>query len=120
MTTSSSVPVLLLLSAFAVGPGCAVAEECDAVCDAARPAYEACMDQWGLAYGDGVGLYESPQDYDNWCATYNRERRLLAATANDPSKAEEELDDRCGEQTAVLDAGDCGLYYSVFTEPDSD
>ena len=117
---NSSATTLLLLSALAVGTGCVVAEECDALCPVARPAYEACMEDWGLTYGDGFSLYESADDYDAWCSTYNRERRLLASTADDPEAAEAALNARCSDQAATLETGDCGLYYSVFSEPDRD
>ena len=108
---------IVLLFAVLAGPGCVVAEGCDAVCEAARPTWELCMAQWGLAYDDGITSYTSADDYDGWCATYNRERRLLASTADDPDAAEAALTARCERQTADLESEDCSLYYAVFSEP---
>ena len=116
--SSDTVSLLVALAALAgTSVGCAVSEGCDEVCGVARPTWETCMEEWGLAYGDGISLYESAEDFDNWCATYNRERRLLVMTADDPDSAEDALDARCEDQRSALETDGCAVYYSVFQEP---
>lgn len=111
----SVAAALAFASALAVG-GCTVATDaCDHLCAEAAPAYEACMAQWGLAYGAPNTEYDSRDDYDNWCATYNDERRLLADTAEDDS-APDALLDRCEVQRDTLATGNCNEYYSVFAQ----
>lgn len=101
---------LLLLGGCAAAP-----DECDALCDVAPSAYEACMEQWGVQYGDPNTAYESRDDYDNWCATFNEERRQLADTSEEED-APENLQERCVEQRDTLAAGNCNEYYSVFAD----
>lgn len=97
-----------------VGGCAAVSDVCDDLCGVARDAYEVCQEEWGLSYGD-PGTYESAGDYDNWCATWNIERRLLAETADDP-EALDALLERCEEQQDSLLGGDCSTYHGTFTD----
>ncbi len=101
---------LLLLGGCAAAP-----DECDSLCPEAAEAYEACMEHWGIAYGDPNTAYESRDDYDNWCLTWTDERRQLARTS-ESEDATEGLLGRCSEQRDTLAAGDCNEYYATMAE----
>jgi hypothetical protein len=105
MLAAASGPVLL--------QACRPEDACDRMCGAALPAYETCMRDWGSEWGDPGG-YESREDFENWCATYNEERRQLARTAAEPRAEREALLLRCEEQGALLEEPDCGEYWDVF------
>lgn len=94
--------------------GCAPsAPTCDDVCGVARPAFEECLDTWGMTYGDAVG-YVDGEDYDVWCETWVMEQRLLARTASEPEEASAHLEMRCETQIETLTSGDCGAYWGLW------
>ena len=96
------------------GSGCAsVAPACDALCPVARPAFEGCMEEWGLSYGEAVG-YADGDDYDNWCATWVMEQRVLVQEAGDPAAKGDGLDERCLASIETLETGDCLSYWGLW------
>ena len=102
--------------ALAMTPGCPpTAPACDMVCPAARPAFEACLDEWGLEYGEAVG-YTDGADYDNWCSTWVVEQRFLARTAEVPMEATDQLEERCHQVRDVLEEGDCAVYWGLWDD----
>lgn len=92
------IPVLLLLMA------CAPADDCDAMCVAARERFSGCMEESGLEWGASVG-YADAADYDDWCATYTWELRQLGRA------------DACAERLPVFEGGTCDDYYDAWEEP---
>lgn len=107
------LPVTLLLTLWVTG--CSPPDACDALCPVAGDAFELCLDEWGLSWGSGVG-YEDRADYDSWCSTWVLEQRTLAETSEAPQSAEHDLETRCEEQTASLQAGDCSQYWSTWSD----
>ncbi len=102
-----AAPALVLAWAAAVAfPACApIAPACDDLCDVARPAFEACLDDWGRAYGDGMD-WSDGDDYDDWCGTWVMEQRVLA---DDAAKADA-LEARCVDLAAEVTAEPCVDY----------
>ncbi len=106
--------LIAVASALAMQAGCASpSPSCDLLCPVARPAFEACLDEWGMTYGDAVG-YADADDYDSWCDTWVMEQRLLADTTDDPDGAHAALDDRCADRIDRLEAGACLDYWSLW------
>ena len=94
--------------------GCASSSpSCDSVCGVARPAFEACLVEWGGTWGATFG-YTDAVDYDDWCATWVFEQRQLAATADDSAEAEELLDARCLALEESLAEGPCSDYWGLW------
>lgn len=94
----TAAPLLLLLALLA---GCAPADACDPMCDAAAARFAACLDEEGRTWGDAVG-YADEDDYDDWCATYTWELRQLGAA------------DTCAEKLPVFEDGTCTDYYDAW------
>jgi hypothetical protein len=82
---------------------CAPDDACDAMCDAARVTFEACMEERGLTYGESVG-YVDAADYDDWCDTWSWETRILEEQAT------------CADKLAVFETGDCDAYYEAWSQ----
>lgn len=102
-----------LLGALALG-GCASgSDDCDQLCAAARPAFEGCLVEWGLDYGEAV-RYEDADDYDSWCATWVFEQRTLADTATEPEAAHEALIEGCQQRITALNDGACADYWGLW------
>jgi hypothetical protein len=94
--------------------GCpAVAPSCDDVCESARPAFESCLLEWRLQWGDAVG-YTDAADYDDWCGTWVTEQRLLAETSHDVTAAAAALEQRCTATIDTLEASACASYWSLW------
>jgi hypothetical protein len=94
--------------------GCASSSpSCDSLCAVARPAFEACLTEWGGSWGLAFG-YSDAADYDDWCATWVFEQRQLAATAEDPTTAEAQLDQRCIDLDVLLTEGPCSDYWGLW------
>ncbi len=94
--------------------GCASSSpSCDSVCGVARPAFEACLVEWGGTWGATFG-YTDAADYDDWCATWVFEQRQLAATAEEAGEAEALLDDRCIALEQSLAEGPCSDYWGLW------
>lgn len=81
--------------------GCAPADRCDAMCDAALARFSACMEERGLTWGASVG-YADAEDYANWCDTWAWEQRQLGEEAV------------CEEREATFRDGDCDAYYAAW------
>ncbi len=94
--------------------GCASSSpSCDSVCGVALPAFEACLVEWGGAWGATFG-YTDAADYDDWCVTWTFEQRQLAATAEDSAEAEALLDARCVALEESLAEGPCSDYWGLW------
>ena len=101
----STLILVLSVTQLSLLGACVTADDaCDDLCPVALGAYEICQQEWGLSYG-APGTYESADDYENWCDTWNVERRLLAEDA-DPESGLEQLLDQCEEQARELQVGD--------------
>lgn len=111
MTHRAHTLVVLTVQLLLVGGCTAEGDACDELCPVALSAYETCQEQWGLSYGT-PGTYESADDYENWCSTWNIERRLLAEDA-DPDAGLEQLLTQCAAQADSLESGDCSTYHET-------
>ncbi len=81
--------------------------ECDAMCAEALDTVEACLDTWGLSWGETLG-YEDPADHANWCATFIDEQLELATTRWGLHDGQQRIEATCAEQRLLL--GDCAAY----------
>lgn len=80
---------------------CAPDDRCDAMCDAAKDRFEACLEEAGLEWGSSVG-YEDPVDYANWCQTWAWEARQLGEA------------DQCAAMETTFRDGTCAEYYDAW------
>lgn len=81
-----------------------VSDACDAMCDAARERFAACLAEDDLEWGPGVG-YADADDYDDWCATYAWELRQLGEA------------DACAEKLPIFEEGTCDDYADAWAAP---
>ena len=113
MGARSLVSIGVAFAAAALAGCASQSPSCDLLCPVARPAFEGCMETWGLAYGAAVG-YEDADDYDAWCTTWVLEQEVLADTAEDDVAAFQALETRCESITQQLQGDDCAVYWGLW------
>ncbi|MCK6529173.1 hypothetical protein L6R50_16995 [Myxococcota bacterium] len=101
-----------LLAALASLAGCHPTPACDAMCEPAAARFEACLDEWGLGWGETSG-YEDRDDHLGWCATWVQEQRALARD-DGGAGAFAALESRCGGMMETFSEGGCDAYYSAW------
>ena len=101
---------LLLLWALATSAGCGGAPpSCDRMCASALDTVGACLDEWGLEWGESLG-YADADDHAVWCATYVDEQLELSA-ARWGSEGHDRAGQVCAEQDALLADRPCDGYH---------
>lgn len=103
--------------------GCGTPDECDELCDAALVTVEACLDEWGLHWGESFG-YLGPDDHANWCATFIGEQLELGQARWGATEGHERVTEACIDQATLLEDRSCTDYavswdvWSGFSEGD--
>ena len=82
---------------------------CEQMCTAALDTVGACLDEWGLDWGDSLG-YADAEDHANWCATYVDEQLELAA-ARWGSEGYGRVEQVCADQEQLLADRPCDGYH---------
>jgi len=89
--------------------GCGPPPECDDLCASALDTVEACLDEWGLQWGESFG-YLGPDDHANWCATFVAEQLELGQARWGAQDGRERTAEACDAQSGMLEQAACDEY----------
>jgi len=89
--------------------GCGTPPECETLCDTALRTVEACLDEWGVAWGESLG-YLDADDHANWCATFLSEQLEMGQQRWGTVEGRDRMAQVCVDQTAWLEDAACDQY----------